>query len=328
MMRPFSLRVAIAALALGATAATCVAQTVQAAYPARSIKIVLGFPSGVLTDVVARTFADKLSARFGQSVVVENRPGAGGTLGARAVAGAEPDGYSLLFVNSQHAIAPSVYKNPGYDTLVDFSGIALVAESPSAVIVSPKMGVATLKDFIAAAKAKPEHYVYATAGVGSQTHLAGAYFSSRADIKLLALPYRDTGAIIADMLSGRTHATFAPPGFLLGQIQAGELSALAVTTIKGMSAPIRAPSVAEAAIPGYEYSTWFGFLAPAKTPPGILAQLATALIAVAEESELREKFLKSAVVSRTLRLAEFDAYIKAEVEKQGQIVKTAGIAAQ
>lgn len=315
-------------LAVPVLAAAGLAQTTAARYPNRSIKVVLGFPSGVLTDIVARTFADKLSSRFGQSVVVENRPGAGGTLGAKAVAAAEPDGYSLLFVNSQHAIAPAVYKNLGYDTLTDFAGIALVAESPSAVIVSPKMGVKSLTEFITAAKKTPEHYVYATAGVGSQTHLAGAYFSSRADIKLIALPYRDTGAIISDMLSGRTHATFAPPGFLLGQIQAGELLALAVTTAKGMDQPIKAPSVAEAAIPGYEYSTWFGFLAPAKTPGAILELLANAFRTVSEDQGVKEKFLKSAVVTRTLSLKEFDRYLKSEVEKQSQIVKSAGIAAQ
>lgn len=315
-------------LVVPALTAACVAQTTQGNYPSRSIKIVLGFPSGVLTDIVARTFADKLSSRFGQSVVVENRPGAGGTLGAKTVAAAEPDGYSLLFVNSQHAIAPAVYKNLGYDTLTSFAGIALVAESPSAVIVSPKMGVKSLKEFIAAAKAKPESIVYATAGVGSQTHLAGAYFSSRAAIKLIALPYRDTGAIIADMLSGRTHATFAPPGFLLGQIQAGELLALAVTTAKGMDQPIKAPSVAETAIPGYEYSTWFGFLAPAKTPVAILDLLANEFRTVSEDQGVKEKFLKSAVVTRTLPLKEFDGYIKSEVAKQGQIVKSAGIGAQ
>ena len=327
-MRRVSMGMATILLALPLLAAAAAAQTTPPSYPNRSIKIVLGFPSGVLTDIVARTFADKLSIRFGQSVVVENRPGAGGTLGAKAVAAAEPDGYTLLFVNSQHAIAPAVYKNLGYDTVADFVGIALVAESPSAVIVSPKMGVKTLKDFIAAAKAKPDSIVYATAGVGSQTHLAGAYFSSRADIKLIALPYRDTGAIIADMLSGRTHATFAPPGFLLGQIQAGELLALAVTTAKGMDEPIKAPSVAETAIPGYEYSTWFGFLAPAKTPAGILEQLANALRTASEDRAVKEKFLKSAVVTRTLSLKAFDAYIKSEVEKQALIVKSAGIGAQ
>ena len=193
------------------------------------------------------------------------------------MASADPDGYTLLFTNSQHAIAPAVYKTLGYDALADFVGIALVAESPSAVIVSPKMGVKTLKEFIDAAKSQPEAFVYASAGTGSQTHLAAEYFSSQAGIKLVHLPYRSTGSIIADMIAGRTQATFAPPGFLLGQIQSGDLLALAVTSRDGMTEPIKAPSVSEAAIPGYEYSTWFGFFAPSRTPAAILNRLATAL---------------------------------------------------
>ena len=237
-------------------------------------------------------------------------------------------GYTLLFVNSQHAIAPAVYKNLAYDTLADFAGIALVAESPSAVIVSPKMGVKTIKEFIAAARAQPETFVYASAGTGSQTHLAAAYFSSQAHVKMVHLPYRDTGSIIADMMSGRTHATFAPPGFLLGQIQAGELLALAVTSTEGMAEPIKAPSVSEVAIPGYEYSTWFGFLAPVKTPRALLQKLADALADVTGAQDVREKFVKSAVVSRMLKLGQFDAFIKADVEKQAQIVKAAGIGPQ
>ena len=327
-MHPVSVGLASLLMAAAAFVTPAQAQATPDRYPSRSIRMIVPFPSGTLTDVVARTFADRLSTQFGQSVVVENRPGAGGTVGAKAAAASAPDGYTILMVNSQHAIAPAVYQNLTYDTVADFSGIALVAESPSAVIVSPKLGARTLKEFIAAAKAGPETIVYATAGTGSQTHLAAAYFSSQAQVKLVHLPYRDTGSIIADMLSGRTHATFAPPGFLLGQIQAGDLLALAVTSREGMSAPIKAPSVSEAAIPGYEYSTWFGFVAPAKVPAQILEQLAGAFKRAAEATDVKAKFLDQAVVSRTLLLGEFDAYIKTDVVKQGRIVKTAGIGPQ
>ena len=304
------------------------AQAGQDNYPSRPIKFVVPFPAGTLTDVVARTVADKISARLDQSVLIENRPGGGGTLGAKLVASAEPDGYTLLLTNSQLAIAPAVYKALPYDTLADFAGVALVAESPSAVIVSPKMGVRTLPEFIAAARAQPEAFAYATAGTGSQTHLAAEYFSSQAEIKLLHVPYRTTGSIIADMVSGRTHATFAPPGFLLGQIQAGELLALAVTSREGISAPIKAPSVSEAAIPGYEYSTWLGVLAPSRTPARILALLASALREAIESAAVKEKFLQSAVVTRFVQLKDFDAFVRADIDKEMQIVKAAGIEAQ
>ena len=327
MIRVVAPVAAMLAAALTCTAPAC-AQSEPDHYPSRPIKVVVPFQAGILTDVLARTFADRLSMQFGKTVLVENRPGAGGTLGAKSVASADPDGYTLLFTNSQHAIAPAVHKALGYDTLADFVGIALVAKSPSAVIVSPKMGVKTLKEFIDTAKSQPEAFVYASAGTGSQTHLAAEYFSSQARIKLVHSPYRNTGSIIADMISGRTHATFAPPGFLLGQIQSGDLLALAVTSREGMAEPIKAPSVGEAAMPGYEYSTWFGFFAPSRTPATTLGQIAAALQMATKATDLREKLVKSAVITRFMQLKDFDAFVKADIEKQAQIVKAAGITAQ
>ncbi len=316
-----------AMLAVAGTPPAC-AQPELDQYPSRPIKLVVPFPAGVLTDFVARTLANKLSTQLGKPVLVENKPGAGGALGVKSVATADPDGYTLLFTNSQHAIAPAVYKTLGYDPLADLAGIAMVAESPSAVIVSPKMGVKTLKEFIHAAKSQPEAFVYASAGTGSQTHLAAAYFSTQAGIRLVHLPYRNTGSIIADMIAGRTHATFAPPGFLLGQIQSGDLLALAVTSREGMTEPIKALSVSEVTIPGYEYSTWFGFFAPSRTPATILSQLATALGKATKDADLKEKFLKSAVITLFLQLKDFDAFVKTDIEKQAQIVKAAGIEPQ
>jgi tripartite-type tricarboxylate transporter receptor subunit TctC len=327
MIRVVALIAAMLVVVLSCAAPAC-AQPEADRYPSRPIKLIVPFPAGTLTDVVARTFADKLSMQLDKPVIVEDRPGAGGTVGGKAVASSDPDGYTLLFTNSQYAIAPSVYRTLGYDTLVDFVGVALVAESPSAVIVSPKMGVKTLKDFIAAAKSQPEAFVYASAGTGSQTHLAAEYFSRQAGIKLVHLPYRDTGAIISDMISGRTQATFAPPGFLLGQIQSGDLLALAVTSRKGMTAPIAAPSVSETAIPGYEYSTWFGFFAPAHTPSAIVERLASALGVATEDADLKTKLLKSAVITGFVQLRDFDAFVKADISKQAQIVKAAGIVPQ
>jgi tripartite-type tricarboxylate transporter receptor subunit TctC len=327
MIKVVALLAAMLAVALTGIAPAC-AQSDSDHYPSRPIKLVVPFPAGTLTDVVARTFAEKLSAQFDKSVLIENRPGAGGTIGGKVVATADPDGYTLLFTNSQHAIVPAVYKTLGYDTLADFIGIALVAETPSAVIVSPKMGVKTLKEFIAAAKSKPDTFIYASAGTGSQTQLAAEYFSSEAGIKLVHLPYSNTGSIISDMISGRTQATFAPPGFLLGQIQSGDLLALAVTSREGMTEPIKAPSVSDVAIPGYEYSTWFGFFAPSRTPAAILDRLATALRAATQETDLKDKLLKSAVAIRFLPLKDFDAFVQADIAKEAHIVKAAGIAAQ
>jgi len=171
MVRVVALAAVTFAVAFACTAPAC-AQSEPGHYPSRPIKLVVPFPAGTLTDDVARTFADKLSKQFDKTVLVENRPGAGATLGTKVVASADPDGYTLLFTNSQYAIAPAVYKTLGYDTVADFVGIALVAESPSAVIVSAKMGVKTLKEFINTAKAQPDTFTYASAGIGTQTHLA------------------------------------------------------------------------------------------------------------------------------------------------------------
>jgi tripartite-type tricarboxylate transporter receptor subunit TctC len=327
MVRVVALAAVTFAVAFACTAPAC-AQSEPGHYPSRPIKLVVPFPAGTLTDDVARTFADKLSKQFDKTVLVENRPGAGATLGTKVVASADPDGYTLLFTNSQYAIAPAVYKTLGYDTVADFVGIALVAESPSAVIVSAKMGVKTLKEFIDTAKAQPDTFTYASAGIGTQTHLAAEYFSSQAGIKLVHLPYSNTGSIISDMISGRTQATFAPPGFLLGQIQSGDLLALAVTSREGMTEPIKASSVSQAAIPGYEYSTWFGFFAPSRTPAAIVGRLAVALGMATKEGDLKERLLKSAVITRFMQLKDFDAFAKSDIKKEAQIVKAAGIAAQ
>jgi tripartite-type tricarboxylate transporter receptor subunit TctC len=212
-----------------------------------------------------------------------------------------------------------------YDTLKDFAGLALVAEAPSAVIVSPKLGVTTLKEFIAFAKQHPDAVNYASSGIGSQTHLAGAYFASQAGISMVHVPYRDSSQVIADLLADRVQASFVPVAFVLGQVQEGKLLALAVTSREGMNEPVKAPSVSEAAIPGYEYNTWFGFIAPSKVPSAILERLSKALQRAANTAEVKEKLAGLAIFPRTLLLREFDDYINADVEKQRQIVTGARI---
>jgi tripartite-type tricarboxylate transporter receptor subunit TctC len=230
-----------------------------------------------------------------------------------------------MMVNSQHSINPAVYQNLPYDTLKDFAGLALVAEAPSAVIVSPKLGVTTLKDFIALAKQHPDTINYASSGIGSQTHLAGAYFASQAGISMVHVPYRDSSQVIADLLGGRVQASFVPLAFVLGQVQEGQLLALAVTSHEGMQAPVKAPSVSEAAIPGYEYNTWFGFLAPAKVPSPLRERLANALQHAAGSAEVKEKLSGLAIYPRVLTLGDFDGYIKADMDKQRQIADGAKI---
>jgi tripartite-type tricarboxylate transporter receptor subunit TctC len=294
-------------------------------YPSRPIKMIVPLSPGTTTDVVARTIADRLAQELEQPVIIENKQGAGGTLAAKVTAMSAPDGYTILMVNSQHSINPAVFQSLPYDTVKDFAGLALVAEAPSAVIVSPQLGVKTLGEFIALAKQRPDTIYYASSGIGSQTHLAGAYFASRAGIRMVHVPYRDSSQVIADLLAGRVQASFVPVTFVLGQVQERKLLALAVTSRDGMHAPIKAPSVSEAAIPGYEYNTWFGFIAPSKVPSPILERLSKALQQAANAAEVKEKLSGLGIFPHTLILQEFDNYIKADVDKQRQIATRAQI---
>jgi tripartite-type tricarboxylate transporter receptor subunit TctC len=293
-------------------------------YPSRPIKLIVPLSPGTTTDFVARTIADGLSRELEQPVIVENKQGAGGTIAAKLTAKSAPDGYTILMVNSQHSINPSVYQSLPYDTLKDFDGLALVAEAPSAVIVSPQLGVKTLSEFIALAKQQPDKFYYASSGIGSQTHLAGAYFAREAGIKMVHVPYRDSSQVIADLLTGRVQASFVPLAFVLGQVRDGKLLALAITSREGIEVPVKLPSVSEV-IPGYEYNTWFGFIAPSKVPSAIIERLSKALQRVANTAEVKEKLSSMAVFPHTLILRDFDAYIKADVEKQRQIADEARI---
>ena len=325
-----ALRVWGAGIALAALAASASvhAQGAVDNFPTRPIRMLVPQAAGTTTDVVARAIAERASRRLGQPIVVENKQGAGGLVAAQAALSAPADGYTILMVNSQHVINPAVYKSLPYDTLRDFVGIALVAEAPAVVAVTPKLGLRTLKDFIALAKQRPGEIHYASGGIGSQTHLAGAYFASKAGIDIVHVPYSGSSAVIPDLLTGRVEVTFAPAAFLLGQIKEGKVTALAVTSRAPMHAPLEAPTVSDAAIPGFEYATWFGFVAPAKVPSAVVERLAKAFQAAAEEPEVKAKFVDQGIVSYTLGPREFDAYIKADMERLAPIIKSAGIVAQ
>ncbi|HSV83051.1 MAG TPA: tripartite tricarboxylate transporter substrate-binding protein, partial [Ramlibacter sp.] len=192
-------------------------------FPSRPIKLLVPNTPGSTVDIVARLYADRLGARLGQPVVVENKPGAGGVLAAQAAMQAPRDGYTLLFVNSQHAINPFAYDKLPYDTLRDFEGIALVGDTPSVITVPPQLGVNSLAELIALAKKKPGQIAYASAGIGSQTHLSAAYFASRAGLSLVHVPYRSASDVITDLIANRTQCTFAPAAYLLPQLQARKL---------------------------------------------------------------------------------------------------------
>jgi tripartite-type tricarboxylate transporter receptor subunit TctC len=301
------------------------AQGGDAAYPSRPIRMLVPLSPGTTTDIVARRFADALAKRLGQSVIVDNKPGAGGTLAAAAAAKSPADGYTILFVNSQHAINPYAYASLPYDTLRDFTGIAQVGEAPSVIAVPSALGVKTLGEFVALAKKQPGHVNYGSSGIGSQTHLAAALFAKQTGITLTHVPYKSASEVIGDLVSNRIQSVFVPAAFVVGQVQSGKLRALAVSSRERLPLLRDVPTAAEAGVPNYEYTTFFGFVAPAKTPPQIVAALAKAMQATVEDPTERQKLAEQGITPRVRLQGDFDAFVKSEMDRLAPVVKATGV---
>ena len=293
----------------------------QDRYPTRPVTLVSPQSPGTTMDVLARLYAEKLSARFGASFVVSNRPGAGGLIAAQAVATALPDGYTLAVANSGHAILGALNKNLPFDPVRDFAGISMIGETPALVVVTPALGVRTLKDFVDLAKTKPGTINYSSAGIGSATHIAGAYFAYRAGIKMVHSPYRSGSEGIADMLAGRVEAVFAPAVFTLPMLRDGKLLALGVSSSTPLREPIEVPSARSANV-DYEYSTWYGFLAPARTPTSVLEALSRAISEISEDPEFKAKLLAQGITPNAKPLAAFDAHIRDDMERLRPVLET------
>ena len=294
----------------------------QDKYPSRPINLIVPLTPGITLDVIARLYADKMSKVLWQPVVVMNRPGAGGIIGAQSVATAPADGYTLLMTNTGHVILPVLNKNLPFDPLNDFKGISLIADTPSVVIVHPSLGVKNLKEFVALAKAKPGTINYASAGIATPTHIAGAYFAQQAGIDLVHIPYKMSADIISDLLGARVQAVFAPPAYVLSMLKDGKLLPLAVGTTTDLKEPIAIPS---ARSQGVEYinTTWYGMLAPAKTPPAVLKTLEKAILQVSKDPEVQEKLKLQGLNANQLALNDFDAFLKKEATRLAPVLKSA-----
>lgn len=312
-------------LFVGGAQAQASAPQAEAAFPTRPIRVVLPLSPGTTTDLIARYFAERIGQRLGQPVIVDNRPGAGGALAGQVVAKAPPDGYTILLVNSQHAINPAVLASLPYDTVRDFTGLAMVGEAPSVIAVPRELGVNSIGEFVALAKRKPNALNYGSSGIGSQTHLAGAYFAKRAGISITHVPYRSAPEVISDLVANRIQSVFVPAAFVLGQVQEGKLQALATTGRERLGLLRDVPTVGESLIPGFELSTWFGFVAPAKTPPHVVNILARTIQSIANEPETRRKFAEQGIIPRVMLERDFDAYIKSEIDRLSPIAKASGM---
>src|SRR3974390_1499589 len=277
-------------------------------FPSRPISLVVPLTPGTTIDILARLYADRLQALLGQPVVVLNKPGAGGVIGAEAVATAKPDGYTLIFANSGHSILGLLNKDLPFDPIKDFAGVTMVGVAPAIVVVPPELGVADLTAFVALAKSKPGQLNYGSAGIGTSTHLAGAYFMAQTGLNLVHVPYRVSANIISDLLSGSIQASFDPLAFVLTQLQAGKLRALAVGSDDPVTDPIAIPTATSQGV-DYRYATWYGIMAPAKTPPAVMRRLADALAKASADGELRRKIVQQGIAPRIKSLADFDAYV-------------------
>jgi tripartite-type tricarboxylate transporter receptor subunit TctC len=289
-------------------------------YPSRLITIIAPITAGTTIDILARLYADRLSKRFGQQVVVVNRPGAGGLIAAQAVASSPPDGYTLIFVNSGHTILGALNKNLPFDPVRDFAGVSLVGEAPTIVTVPPALDVSNLKEFVARAKARPGTINYGSAGIGTATHLAGAYFALKTDTDLVHIPYTVSATIIADMLGGRIQASFVPAAFVLPLLQDGRLRALAVSAREPVTDPIRIPTALSQGI-DYQNATWYGILAPAKTPKAVLQSLSQAISEVGKDVELQAKIRAQGIDPRDIELEQFDLHIQADMARLDPLLK-------
>jgi tripartite-type tricarboxylate transporter receptor subunit TctC len=299
----------------------CASVRAQERFPSRLITVVVPLTAGTTADILARVFAEGLSKRLDQRVVVSNRPGAGGIIGTQVVGTGPADGYTILLANSAHTTMGAFNKSLPFDPIDSFAGIYLIGEAPAIVNVAPSLGVRTLAEFIALAKAKPGAINYGSAGIGTATHMAGAYFALQTGTQLVHVPYTVSSTIIADLLGGRIHATFAPEAFTLPLLQDGRLLALGVADSEPVGEPIPIPTAISAHV-DYRIATWYGFLAPAKTPSTVLTALHDTLADLGNDPEVRATMQVHGVKPRGIGLSDFDLYMRKDAERLAPLLAT------
>ena len=311
--------------ALGALFA-CIATVASAqSYPNRTIRLVVPFPAAGTTDILARAAAQKLTEAFGQSVVVDNRPGAAGNIGADLVAKSAPDGYTLLMGTvGTHAINPSLYSKMPYDHVKDFVPVVLVAGVPNVLVVNPALPVNSVADLIKLAKDKPGQINFASSGSGTSIHLSGELFRTMAGVDITHVPYKGSSPALIDLIGGQVQIMFDNLPSALPQIKAGKLRAIAVTSLKRAPVLPDVPTISESGLPGFEASSWFGVLAPAGTPAPIVARINAEVNKWLQSAEAREKLLSQGAEAAGGSPEQFANHIRAESEKWAKVVKASG----
>jgi tripartite-type tricarboxylate transporter receptor subunit TctC len=292
-------------------------------YPVKPVRIVVGYPPGGPTDMIARTVAQKLTLAFGQQVIVDNRPGASGMIGAELAVKAPPDGYTLLTVPITYAVVPSVYPKMPYDAEKDLAPVALVAAAPFILVVHPTLPVKTVKDLIALAKSRPGQINYASASTGGMPHLAGELFNIMAGVKLVHIPYKGAAPATIDLLAGQVSLMFNNMLSAMPHVKSGKLRAIAVTSAQRSRAVPDLPTVAET-VQGFAASGWYGAFAPAATPRDIIAKLNAEINRAMRLPDVAQRLAGDGVEGVTMTPGEFGAYLHNEIVKWGKVVKISG----
>jgi len=295
-------------------------------YPVRPIRIIVPFPPGGGNDTVARAIAQEASPGLGQSIVVDNRPGAGGIIGAQEAARAAPDGYTLFLGGvGSHAVNPNLHSKLPYDPIKDFAPITLVASAPSVLVVHPSVPARTIAEFAAYARANPGKLNYASNGNGSSSHMAAVLYETNAGVKMTHVPYKGFGPALTDLMSGRIELMFNSIVAILPHIQSGKLRALAVTSRTRSSLLPEVPTIAEAGWPQYEAGSWYGILAPGGTPPAVIERLHSEIVKSLKTAEVQKRLAGEGAEIIGSTPGEFAAHIKGELSRMREAVKASGI---
>jgi tripartite-type tricarboxylate transporter receptor subunit TctC len=297
-------------------------------YPSKPIRIVVPYPPGGFNDTLGRTLAAKFQESWGQPAIVENKPGANTLIGSDHVAKSAPDGYTLLVVAFPFAVTPSLIRNMPYDTVRDFAPIVLAASSPNLLVVNPQAPVHSVQELIAAAKAKPDGFSYASTGNGSSNHISMELFKSLAGVRIVHIPYKGSAPAVTDLLGGQVQVMFDNVPNVLPHVKAGKLRALATSGSRRSPLAPDVPTVAEAGVPGYEVNVWFGLVAPAGTPREIVQKLNAEVLKILAMPDVRERFQSQGVEPVGSTPEQFGEHIRGQMAKWAKVVQDAGVKAE
>ena len=322
------LRLSLALIGLGAAIVAQQAVAAQLSYPTKPIRIIVGFPPSGSADIFARLVGQKLTEAWQEQVVIDNRPGAGSTIGSEIAARATPDGYTLMVVSASYATSAGLYGKLNYDPVNSFAPISLIASTPNLLLAHPSVPAKSARELIALAKSSPGKFNLGSSGTGSITHLSGVLFTDMAGIKVVHVPYKGGGPSLTDLVGGQIHLLFLSLPASMGQIKAGRVKALGVSSAKRSRALPDVPTIAESGVAGYEATNWYGILAPAGSPGPIITRLNKQIAEILRSSEVADSIATQGAEAEGSTPDHFRTYLKSEITKWTKVIRDAGLRAQ